>query len=119
MFALYDRNSSGSIDFREYLIGLSLVAAPAVTDSTVELAFRIFDEDGDGFISLPEFSKLLKNSHGGATDAAAIFEQVATKLPDRISYDEFHQFARQRPEYAYLFVCHRNAYEAQVQSHEE
>lgn len=35
------QDGSGSIDFREYLIGLSLVSQPANTENTLRFAFEV------------------------------------------------------------------------------
>ena len=40
VFVLFQSNS-GTIDFREYVIGLSLISQPASTESTIQLAFTV------------------------------------------------------------------------------
>ncbi|XP_002131598.2 lysophosphatidylcholine acyltransferase 2 [Ciona intestinalis] len=104
LFKLYDRNESGLIDFREYVIGLSLVSKPAVTSETVQLAFKVFDTDGDGFISAQEFIKVMSATFGDDFNGKKIFNEITRINPERVSYEEFYDFAIQRPEYAKLFV---------------
>lgn len=43
MFIFQD--GSGHIDFREYVIGMSMISEPAGSDETVQLAFKLFDKD--------------------------------------------------------------------------
>lgn len=112
MFRLYDRDRSGKIDFREYVIGLSLLATPAVTAVTVRAAFRAFDRDRDGVIGRREFCELLELTQTtGLEQAERIFGEITPR--DRITFDEFHAFAKRRPEYAYLFLSYKDAYEAE------
>ncbi|KAL8622111.1 hypothetical protein ACOMHN_056596 [Nucella lapillus] len=40
VFTLYDRDQSGTINFREYIIGLTLIATPANTEDTLHRAFQ-------------------------------------------------------------------------------
>nr|UCC42470.1 lysophosphatidylcholine acyltransferase 1 [Sinohyriopsis cumingii] len=40
VFAMYDRDGSGTIDFREYVIGLSLISNPVNNEETIQLAFK-------------------------------------------------------------------------------
>lgn len=110
MFDMYDRNGSGFIDFREYIIGLSLLAIPAVTENTVKLAFKVFDQNDDGLISKEEFNKLIKTTQGEDTDSDSIFKEIVPGK-DKISYEEFYDFAQRRPEYAYLFLCYKDTLE--------
>lgn len=35
------QNGSGTIDFREYVIGLSLVSSPENTEDTIKFAFQV------------------------------------------------------------------------------
>ena len=38
------QDGSGHIDFREYVIGMSMISEPAGNDETVQLAFKLFDK---------------------------------------------------------------------------
>ncbi|XP_066183953.1 lysophosphatidylcholine acyltransferase 2 isoform X2 [Sylvia atricapilla] len=40
LFLLFDRNGDGTIDFREYVIGLSILCNPANTEETIRMAFK-------------------------------------------------------------------------------
>ena len=107
MFHLYDRNDSGCIDFREYVIGLSLVSQPAATENTVKLAFQVFDKDRSGMITKKEFNQVLHAVFENEINGAEIFEKIKKADPDRISYEEFHDFVKKQPEYAKLFVWYK------------
>ncbi|XP_021343908.1 lysophosphatidylcholine acyltransferase 2-like isoform X1 [Mizuhopecten yessoensis] len=108
VFALYDRNSSGVIDFREYVIGLSLVSSPVNTEETIKLAFQLFDKEDKGYISRDDLTMILHNAFG-MEDVDRLFEQVDTKNDEKITYDEFKAFAELNPEYAKLFTTYREA----------
>lgn len=41
VFELYDRDRDGKIDFREFIIGLSLLSRPASTEDTLRLSFQV------------------------------------------------------------------------------
>ena len=41
VFKMYDRDRDGFIDFREFLIGLSLLSQPANTEETLKRAFTV------------------------------------------------------------------------------
>jgi lysophosphatidylcholine acyltransferase/lyso-PAF acetyltransferase len=41
VFNMYDRDKDGYIEFREFLIGLSLLSRPVNTEENLELAFRV------------------------------------------------------------------------------
>jgi len=107
MFDMYDRTNSGFIDFREYVIGLSLLAVPSVTENTIKFAFKVFDKNGDGMISKDEFVTLIQTTQGSESKPILIFNEIANGN-DKISYDQFFKFAQKRPEYAYLFLCYKN-----------
>jgi len=62
VFNLYDRNATGEIDFREYVIGLSLVSQPANSDETLKRAFQIFDQGNEGFITFSQGKRILEGA---------------------------------------------------------
>ncbi|XP_060555459.1 lysophosphatidylcholine acyltransferase 2-like isoform X3 [Ruditapes philippinarum] len=108
VFAMYDRDGSGSIDFREYVIGLSLISAPVNTDSTISLAFQLFDSSKQGYISEEDLSHILYNSFAMLdVDVAELFKQIDADEDGKITYGEFKAFAEKRPEYAAVFMAYQ------------
>ncbi|XP_077861962.1 lysophosphatidylcholine acyltransferase 2-like [Saccoglossus kowalevskii] len=108
MFELYDRNQSGKIDFREYIIGCSLLSQPANSEDTIQLAFQMFDDGEKGYITQDELSQILHNAFGMTeTDVAKLFQQVDSDGCGRITYDEFKMYAQKKPEYAMLFKTYQ------------
>ncbi|XP_012508109.1 PREDICTED: lysophosphatidylcholine acyltransferase 2, partial [Propithecus coquereli] len=105
LFALFDRNHDGSIDFREYVIGLAVLCYPANTEEIIQVAFKLFDVDEDGYITEEEFSTILQASLGVPDlDVSGLFKEIAQG--DSISYEEFQRFALKHPEYAKIFTTY-------------
>ncbi|XP_004637071.1 lysophosphatidylcholine acyltransferase 2 [Octodon degus] len=105
LFALFDRNNDGSIDFREYVIGLAVLCNPANTEEIIQVAFKLFDVDKDGCITEEEFSTILQASLGVPDlDVSGLFKEIAQG--DCISYEEFKDFALRHPEYAKIFTTY-------------
>merc|ERR1712098_669108 len=61
MFAVFDRDGSGEIELKEFMVGLS-----SYTNSTGEeklkFAFMMFDEDQNGFLEREELMKILRSN---------------------------------------------------------
>ncbi|XP_075433080.1 lysophosphatidylcholine acyltransferase 2 isoform X1 [Ascaphus truei] len=107
LFALFDRNRDGTIDFREYVIGMSVLCNPANTEETIQMAFKLFDVDEDGSITEVEFSSLLRSSLGVPDlDVSKLFRDMDADESGKISYDEFKDFSLNHPEYAKLFTTY-------------
>ncbi|XP_071959022.1 lysophosphatidylcholine acyltransferase 2-like isoform X2 [Antedon mediterranea] len=102
VFAMYDRDGSGTIDFREYVIGSCLVAKPAEDEETLALAFERFC--GNCYITKKELVEIMEKSLR-MTDAQAeeLFNQVDVDKSGQITYDQFKAYADLKPEYATLF----------------
>ncbi|XP_045191515.2 lysophosphatidylcholine acyltransferase 2-like isoform X1 [Mercenaria mercenaria] len=115
VFAMYDRDDSGSIDFREYVIGLSLISAPANTESTISLAFQLFDSSKQGYISEDDLSHILYNSFAMVdVDVAELFKQIDADEDGKITYEEFKAFAEKKPEYAPIFLAYQELSKSNV-----
>ena len=56
MFQLFDADSDGTIDFKEFVRALSTLSDRGTIDEKLALSFLIYDADGDGKIS-PTFSR--------------------------------------------------------------
>ncbi|CAO2610576.1 Lysophosphatidylcholine acyltransferase 2 [Lemmus lemmus] len=105
LFALFDRNNDGSIDFREYVIGLAVLCNPANTEEIIQVAFKLFDVDEDGYITEQEFCTILQASLGVPDlDVSGLFREIAHG--DSVSYEEFKSFALKHPEYAKIFTTY-------------
>ena len=114
LFKLYDRNDSGFIDFREYVIGLSLVSQPAATRETVKLAFKVFDKDQNGMITQDEFEQVLNATFGDEINGSEIFDEIEKSSPSKVTFEEFYKFVNSRPEYAKLFVWYKEMMEDSI-----
>lgn len=107
LFALFDRDKDGSIDFREYVIGIAILCNPANSEDTIQMAFKLFDIDGDGSITEKEFSSLLRSSLGVPDlDVSKLFQDMDADESGKLSYEEFKNFFLNHPEYAKLFTTY-------------
>ncbi|XP_043859037.1 lysophosphatidylcholine acyltransferase 2-like [Dromiciops gliroides] len=107
LFGLFDRNHDGTIDFREYVIGLSVLCNPANTEDLIHMAFKLFDIDEDGYITEREFASILQASLGVRNlEVSSLFQEIAKENSNHISYSEFKSFAMKNPEYARLFTTY-------------
>ncbi|XP_063439317.1 lysophosphatidylcholine acyltransferase 2-like isoform X3 [Mytilus trossulus] len=108
MFSLYDRNGSETIDFREYIIGLSLISQPVNNDDTLKLAFQLFDNGDKGYITQAELTEILSNAFGmDDLDVEKLFQDININKDDKITFDEFKKYAVTKPEYAKLFMTYQ------------
>uniref|UniRef100_A0A1A7XJD8 Lysophosphatidylcholine acyltransferase 2 n=1 Tax=Iconisemion striatum TaxID=60296 RepID=A0A1A7XJD8_9TELE len=107
LFALFDRNGDGTIDFREYVIGVNILCRPANTDDILQMAFQLFDTDDDGKISHDEFTALLRSALGVSDpNMSKLFMLIDADSSGFITFSEFQAFASTHPEYAKLFTTY-------------
>lgn len=107
LFALFDRNGDGTIDFREYVIGVTVLCRPANNEEVIQTAFKLFDIDEDNCITQEEFSSLLRSALGVCDlDVHSLFREIDADGSGHITYDEFRSFALNHPEYAKLFTTY-------------
>ncbi|XP_027038685.1 lysophosphatidylcholine acyltransferase 2-like [Pocillopora damicornis] len=106
LFTLYDRDDSGFINFREYLIGLALVSQPANSEEAMKLAFQVFDMNGDGRVDEAELRHILQSAYPSITDLNinCLFNQVDVNHSGSVTFEEFRDFTLLHPEYAFLFT---------------
>uniref|UniRef100_A0A8C3WKF2 EF-hand domain-containing protein n=1 Tax=Catagonus wagneri TaxID=51154 RepID=A0A8C3WKF2_9CETA len=117
LFALFDRNSDGSIDFREYVIVLSVLCNPANTEKILQMSFQLFDLDNDGFITEQELAAILPAAFGVPDlDVSKLFQEIAGQNSECISYVTFENFALKHPEYAKLFSSYLDLQAAYIYS---
>ena len=58
LFDMFDQDHNGVVDFKELSSGLSVLCAGS-REEKILTAFRLYDTDGDGFISLEELTRYL------------------------------------------------------------
>ncbi|XP_062554494.1 calmodulin-beta-like [Armigeres subalbatus] len=86
-----DLDGSGSIEMNEFLV---LMARKSREDSTQEElrdAFKIFDKDGDGFLTVDELSAVMKNFGERLSDdeLADLLDEADIDGDGKINYEEF------------------------------
>uniref|UniRef100_A0A8C6PIH1 Lysophosphatidylcholine acyltransferase 2 n=1 Tax=Nothobranchius furzeri TaxID=105023 RepID=A0A8C6PIH1_NOTFU len=107
LFALFDRDGDGTIDFREYVIGVNILCRPANTEDILQMAFQLFDTDDDGKISHDEFTALLRSALGvHDPNMSKLFMLIDADSSGFITFNEFQAFASTHPQYAKLFTTY-------------
>uniref|UniRef100_A0AAR2IH16 EF-hand domain-containing protein n=1 Tax=Pygocentrus nattereri TaxID=42514 RepID=A0AAR2IH16_PYGNA len=107
LFSLFDRDGDGTIDFREYVIGVTVLCRPANTEEVIQTAFKLFDIDEDNNITLEEFAGILRSAVGVCDlNVSKLFNEIDADGSGHITYDEFRSFALSHPEYAKLFTTY-------------
>ncbi|XP_066983434.1 lysophosphatidylcholine acyltransferase 2 isoform X2 [Macrobrachium rosenbergii] len=110
LFKLYDKDNSGTIDFREYLIGYCQYSQPANTEDTLKLAFKLFDRGGKGRILLDDLIKALKASLDMTSEETTrIFKQADQDNKGYITFEDFEAHAKRKPEYAKIFLTYQES----------
>lgn len=102
LFALFDKDKSGHLDMREFLIGLSNFTG-ASKEEKLKFAFAIFDADGNGAITQDELQKILMANHlASKPEEVRRKAEVILRQADRdgngvITFDEFCLVAARFP----------------------
>lgn len=91
MFEKVDADCSGAIDYSEFVVA-TMNEKNLLSNNKLQSAFKMFDKDGGGSISIDEIKQVL--SFGQNLDEAVvkkIIEQVDADGDGEISFDEFAQ----------------------------
>eukprot|EP00003_Mantamonas_plastica_P004518 TRINITY_DN1357_c0_g1_i12.p2 TRINITY_DN1357_c0_g1~~TRINITY_DN1357_c0_g1_i12.p2 ORF type:complete len:201 (-),score=78.92 TRINITY_DN1357_c0_g1_i12:1460-2062(-) len=104
LFAMFDENESGSIDFREFVILLSNFSSSGNLEEKKAFAFNLYDYNGDGVIDREEFNGILKATLSLSekqieAKAAEVFGEADTDANGGLSYEEFVRLSEKYPEY--------------------
>jgi len=57
---IFDEDQNGEVDFKEFIQGVSQFSVKGDKSSKLRFAFKIYDMDGDGYISNGELFQVLK-----------------------------------------------------------
>ncbi|KAH9065188.1 calcineurin subunit B [Lactarius deliciosus] len=90
MIAIFDEDGGGTVDFQEFVGGLSASAAGGGRDEKLRFAFKVYDMDRDGFISNGELFLVLKMMVGNNLKDTQLQEITRTAM-GKLSFEEFTQ----------------------------
>lgn len=60
MISIFDEDGGGSVDFKEFINGLSAFSSKGNKDEKLRFVFKVYDIDRDGYISNGELFLVLK-----------------------------------------------------------
>ena len=82
VFRSFDKNKDGQIDFREFVISISITSRGTI-EQKLQWAFKVYDIDEDGYITRKEMLEIVKaifkmSRHNSLSNSLSVSEDVAT-----------------------------------------
>lgn len=98
VFRVYDQDKNGMLNFREFLVGISILKKAPIEDKLTTV-FNLYDIDGSGAISreeLEHISKAIdsftqKNLSKQFCNAKELFEVLDTDHDGKVTFHEFRK----------------------------
>ena len=116
LFRTFDLDKNGHIDFIEFLLAINITSDTS-SESKIHWAFKIYDIDGNGYISQKEFNSVVKsiynmfgNNMTKKTEndlkekCATVFTQLDINRDDQVSIEEFEKLCLENEELKSLLV---------------
>merc|ERR1712215_88418 len=87
-----DKDGTGSIDFPEFLMMMSLKIDSENAEDEIREAFQVFDGDGNGFINRQELACVMSNLGESLTPAEiqGMIDEADVDGDGQINYEEFY-----------------------------
>ena len=91
MIAEFDTGGDGTIDFEEFLIMMERKMAETESEQDIGETFKVFDKDGNGFISADELRHVINNLGEKLTDdeVEKLIREADIDDDGQINYEEF------------------------------
>ncbi|XP_045462343.1 lysophosphatidylcholine acyltransferase isoform X1 [Harmonia axyridis] len=97
LYSIFNKDEYGHIDMREYL--LSTLAINRTTSEAVNIAFKIYDQSGQGRLTLEDFKKAVHYTLALTEDTATeIFHQMDINKLGYVTFNSFILYAEGKPE---------------------
>merc|ERR1719262_21838 len=102
---MFDRDGNGTIEVKEFMVGLSAFTSASRQDKT-KFAFMMFDEDGSGFLERGEIEKIIKANFLSASSTEKDVQRRVDKVlksagenedGGRLSFDQFMAVSQKTP----------------------
>ena len=86
-----DADGDGTIDFPEFLAMMALKVKDTDAEQEIRAAFRVFDKDGNGFISAEELMHVMNNLGEKLTDeeVGEMIREADVDGDGQVNYEEF------------------------------
>ncbi|KAJ7937423.1 hypothetical protein B0H13DRAFT_2425556 [Mycena leptocephala] len=98
MIAIFDEDGGGTVDFQEFVGGLSAFSSRGGREEKLKFAFKVYDVDRDGFISNGELFLVLKMMVGNNLKDQQLQQIVDKTIMEadqdgdgKLNFDEFAQ----------------------------
>ncbi|CAN6604670.1 calcineurin subunit B [Trichomonascus vanleenenianus] len=96
LIGLFDLDGDGSVDFEEFIVGLSAFSSKGHKDEKLRFAFKVYDIDRDGYLSNGELFIVLKMMVGNNLKDGQLQQIVDKTIMEadkdgdgKISFEEF------------------------------
>jgi len=96
MIAIFDEDGGGTVDFQEFVGGLSAFSSRGGREEKLRFAFKVYDMDRDGFISNGELYLVLKMMVGNNLKDSQLQQIVDKTIMEadkdgdgKLSFEEF------------------------------
>ncbi len=97
----FDKNKNGKISFVEFINGMAILSTGASEEDKIKFAFKIYDNDDDGYISNQDLFLVLKMMVGNNLTDIQLHQLVERTIikadldkDGKISYTEFKNMVK-------------------------
>mmetsp|Transcript_16998 Transcript_16998/g.21732 ORF Transcript_16998/g.21732 Transcript_16998/m.21732 type:complete len:532 (+) Transcript_16998:252-1847(+) len=112
IFDLMDKDHSGLIDFKSFLIGLTFISQKASSSDGVEILFQALDPDGTGKIDAKSLHQVMTSVFGKVSkeQAKALIKSADPDNSGFVTKESFLKFIEKNPELLVAGLKIRSAY---------